>query len=387
MPGPWERGEPYLLWLTTEDPRVHGRTGHIGERVVYRDRDAGTEVTLVLTGPDCYDWTEATAGGGEQGPAGPQGEPGPQGPKGDKGDPGDDGAQGLQGNAGPAGPQGDPGPPGQDGAQGPAGPPGDDGATGPEGPQGPPGLDGSDGAAGQQGPQGDPGPQGPPGPAPAGTGLVQVTNGVLGSPVAIASFEPAGTAASAVAAHAAAADPHTGYQRESEKAAASGYASLDGNTRVPTAQLGSGTANNTTFLRGDSTWATPAGGGGGGSPSNHIRLNVANRTYTNLGAGPTESNAADRAIIDLTSFTNVRLLARVVTAGVTGSIKAQYSLNASAWSDLTTTISLAPAGLKASASQAIPVGAKALVLLRLVGVGGNGTEDPVVESGAAVEVS
>lgn len=40
-----------------------------------------------------------------------------------------------------------------------------------------------------------------------------------------------------LAAHEAAADPHTGYQRESEKGAASGYASLDAGTLVPVAQL------------------------------------------------------------------------------------------------------------------------------------------------------
>ena len=66
-------------------------------------------------------------------------------------------------------------------------------------------------------------------------------------------FEVAG----AVAAHEGAADPHTGYQRESEKAAANGYASLDGSTLVPTAQQGTGTPDSTVFLRGDRTWAAP----------------------------------------------------------------------------------------------------------------------------------
>jgi len=41
----------------------------------------------------------------------------------------------------------------------------------------------------------------------------------------------------AVGDHAAAADPHTGYQKESEKGVASGYASLDSTTKVPLAQL------------------------------------------------------------------------------------------------------------------------------------------------------
>ena len=50
----------------------------------------------------------------------------------------------------------------------------------------------------------------------------------------------------------------------SQKAAASGVASLDSNTRVPTAQLGSGTASNSTYLRGDGSWATVSGGSGSG---------------------------------------------------------------------------------------------------------------------------
>src|SRR5262252_3398523 len=54
------------------------------------------------------------------------------------------------------------------------------------------------------------------------------------------------------------------YQLISEKNQASGYAGLDVGGRVATAQLGTGTANTTTYLRGDQTWSTPAGGGGGG---------------------------------------------------------------------------------------------------------------------------
>jgi len=69
-------------------------------------------------------------------------------------------------------------------------------------------------------------------------------------------FEVAG----AVAAHAAASDPHTGYQKESEKGAVNGYASLDATTRVPMAQLASGTPDGTKFIRDDGTLQTPTGG-------------------------------------------------------------------------------------------------------------------------------
>lgn len=53
----------------------------------------------------------------------------------------------------------------------------------------------------------------------------------------LAAKEAAGTAAGLIAAHEAAADPHTGYQRESEKGVAGGYASLDGSALLPLAQL------------------------------------------------------------------------------------------------------------------------------------------------------
>jgi hypothetical protein len=81
------------------------------------------------------------------------------------------------------------------------------------------------------------------------------------------------TVAAGVATHEAATDPHTGYQKESEKGAASGYASLDGSTLVPFAQLGTGTATGAKFLRDDRTWAVPGGGGGGDSTFGTATIN------------------------------------------------------------------------------------------------------------------
>jgi hypothetical protein len=57
-----------------------------------------------------------------------------------------------------------------------------------------------------------------------------------GVPPILASIS-GGSSGDGVALHEAAADPHPGYQRESERAQPNGYASLDGTGRVPTGQL------------------------------------------------------------------------------------------------------------------------------------------------------
>jgi hypothetical protein len=60
-------------------------------------------------------------------------------------------------------------------------------------------------------------------------------------------------------------------------------------TKVTTGNISAtGTANNTTFLRGDGAWQTPAGGGGGGTTASYQNFNSSiglYPTYENLGTG------------------------------------------------------------------------------------------------------
>jgi hypothetical protein len=76
-----------------------------------------------------------------------------------------------------------------------------------------------------------------------------------------------GTPADPIPPHVAAADPHTQYQKESEKGAVNGYAGLGSDAFVPPAQLGSGSPDSTKVLFGDKVYRTVASLGGAGAGS------------------------------------------------------------------------------------------------------------------------
>jgi hypothetical protein len=225
-----------------------------------------------------------TVGGGEVGPQGPQG------------------IQGPQGNPGP---QGDPGTPGATGPEGPQGPQGEIGPEGPPGTAGPhthpqseitdlevdlASLDAAKADAVHSHAQSDI------------TGLVTDLSGKAASSHTHAQSDVTNLvtdlAGKAASSHAHAIADVTSLQSTLDGKAASSHTHVKANITdfahthpqsdvtnlttdlagkaasvhthaaadiasgtVATARLGAGTANSTTYLRGDQTWATPAGGG------------------------------------------------------------------------------------------------------------------------------
>jgi hypothetical protein len=69
-------------------------------------------------------------------------------------------------------------------------------------------------------------------------------------------------------------------EHTARRGVAGGYASLDSSGRVPFAQLGTGTATGSKFLRDDLTWQVPAGGGGGAPTDAQYLTLTTNATLT-----------------------------------------------------------------------------------------------------------
>lgn len=115
-----------------------------------------------------------------------------------------------------------------------------------------------------------------------------------------------------------------------------------------------------------------------------VTLRAGQDVWTNMGAGSAEYMDAvtRRTLVDLSELDLVRFVLGVHVAGAAAAtLKVQYTADltgVAGWADLTATLALNPTGMKFTTAAAIPEAAKTVVLLRLVGVSGDGVADPLI---------
>ena len=131
-------------------------------------------------------------------------------------------------------------------------------------------------------------------------------------------FETAG----AVATHEAAADPHTGYQKESEKDAANGYAGLSASTKLAGAQQTYGTSANTA-AEGNDTRITGAVQGPASATDNAIaRFDTTTGKLVQNSASTIDDNGTIAPVACAAGYPSVSLTAgTVMTTPTAGAVE------------------------------------------------------------------
>jgi len=114
-----------------------------------------------------------------------------------------------------------------------------------------------------------------------------------------------------------------------------------------------------------------------------FQLGSAALVWTNMPAALTEFRevTVQRTKVDLTNYKSARLIVNVDTAGFAGaSLRLQYSLNEADWSYLDGATGpdcdISATGVEESTWVTLEAAAKDDVYLRLVGINGDGIEDP-----------
>jgi hypothetical protein len=130
-----------------------------------------------------------------------------------------------------------------------------------------------------------------------------------------------------------------------------------------------------------------AGGGGGLNIPEVVSLLASSNVvaWTDMPAALTDflgiTNTTVRHKLDLTAATQVRLVARMATAGsVNAELRMQYSTDESTWLYMDGStgplVNVGAAGTRAGSWVNLVAGAKADVFLRLQGINGDGVADP-----------